>query len=94
MFFFIFFFFRGTLYGRDGRRNFRGDHFNWKPEVLVSSLRVKSDQRANSPPPNVLFFPSASDRNFEKAIIFNIVHRSYNNASRADKNPRARRDGL
>ena len=43
------------FYGRDGRKNFRGGSSDWKSEVLVPFLRVKSDQRATNPHPPPLF---------------------------------------
>ena len=55
----------------DGRINFIGGLFDLKLKVLVPFLRVKSCQRATSPPRP--FFPNASDQNFGIVILFDIV---------------------
>ena len=44
----------GAPCGRDGRINFGGGIFDYKPEVMVPFLGVKSDRWANNPIP---FFP-------------------------------------
>ena len=49
-----------------------GGSFDWKLEVLVSFLRVKSDQKSTSSPPSLhaLFSPNVSDkRNFYSHFV-------------------------
>ena len=65
------------FYGKGGSINFGEDLLDWKSEVLVPFLRVKGikGQLTTPPPPHVVFFRNASDRNFEIAISSKIVQR-------------------
>ena len=55
MFFYYYFFSRGTSYGRGRSVNFKGGSFDWKSRFLVLFSRIKSDHRATRPPLTLFF---------------------------------------
>ena len=73
------------FYGRNTRIRFREGSFDWKLKVLVHFLSVKRYWMVTSFPllPN-LFFPNASNRNFEIAIMLKIAQKSDNKNSGVD----------
>jgi hypothetical protein len=76
-----------SSYGRDACINFREGSFDWKLKVLVHFSRVKSNCRAGNLLPHVLFFPHASDKNFDTAILSKIAQRLDNKKSSVNITP-------
>ena len=60
------------------RRNIEKSSFDWKLKELVPVLIVESDWMAPNLPPRPTISPNTSNRNFEIAILFNLVERSRN----------------
>ena len=69
-------FFQGTSYGRGRCIYFREGSLDWKSEVLVLFLRIKSDRMAITPSP-ALSPSNTSDKIFEMTILLKIVQRSF-----------------
>ena len=57
-------------------------------KIFSAIFKIKSQQRATTPPPlpHVLFSPDASNIIFEIVILFKTVQRSYNKALGVDTN--------
>ena len=65
-----------------------GAHWIGNQKFIVKVFKSQSDQRVATPPPHkhVVFPKCMSIRNFEIAILFKIVQRSYNKAFEVDTN--------
>jgi hypothetical protein len=80
---------QGTSYRRSCCRKVEKGSFDWKSEWLLPFLIVKRVWKATNTPSKPTIYPKTSNKNFEIAILFNVVENSVNLVFKDDNPPQS-----